>query len=213
MRYSVFVLILTGWVRKKGFDSDKKKDIEGSFGKPIRDVLSKEFDMIIDPTGKALLVRPEKIALEKTDERFAIIGNMLKDLISVVYPPQKGATSFFRVLPEEGVAVGESWQETFSGENESGLTIYTLSAVTDSTLEVDFKTTATHSSKGEMMGMETSTNMKSHATGRITADKASGLILRKTTTIEATGATEAMGNSMPINSKTVITTLVSRRNG
>jgi hypothetical protein len=202
-----------GMGQKRAFDSENKKDIEGQFGKPVKDMLGKEFDLIIDPAGKTLVVRPEKITLEKPDERLAIITNMLKDLISVVYPPEKGSASFFKVLPEEGAAVGESWQETFKTENESGITTYKLSAVTDSTIIVDFKTVSSSSAKAEMMGMETSTTMKSNATGKITLDKATGIIREKTTTIEANGATEVMGNSMPINSKTTISILVTRISG
>lgn len=199
-----------GMGQKKRFDSDNKKDIEGQTGKTIKEILTKEFDIIIDPNGKTLLVRPEKIALEKPDERFTIIANMLKDLTSVVYPPQKGNASFFKVLPEEGAAIGESWQETFKNENESGITTYTLSAATDSTIIVDFKTISSSSTKAEMMGMETNTTMKSNAAGKIILDKATGIIREKTNTIEATGATEAMGNSMPINSKTIISITVKR---
>jgi len=199
-----------GMGQKKGFDSDNKKDIDGPFGKPIKEMLTKEFDIIIDPNGKTLLVRPEKVSLEKPDERFAIIANMLKDLTSVVYPPEKGNASFFKVLPEEGAAIGESWQETFKNENESGITTYTLSAATDSTLIVDFKTVSSSSSKAEMMGIETNTTMKSNAAGRIILDKATGIIREKTNTIEANGATEAMGNSMPIHSKTTISIVVTR---
>ena len=199
-----------GMGQKRAFDSDNKKDIEGPFGKPIKEILTKEFDIIIDPNGKTLLVKPEKIALEKPDERFAIIASMLKDLTSVVYPPEKGNASFFKVLPEEGAAIGESWQETFKNENESGITTYTLSAVTDSTVIVDFKTVSSSSTKAEMMGMETNTTMKSNAAGKIVLDKTTGIIREKTNTIEATGATEAMGNSMPINSKTIIAITVKR---
>jgi hypothetical protein len=199
-----------GMGQKRAFDSDNKKDIEGPFGKPIKEILTKEFDIIIDPNGKTLLVKPEKIALEKPDDRFAIIASMLKDLTSVVYPPEKGNASFFKVLPEEGAAIGESWQETFKNENESGITTYTLSAVTDSTVIVDFKTVSSSSTKAEMMGMETNTTMKSNAAGKIVLDKTTGIIREKTNTIEATGATEAMGNSMPINSKTIIAITVKR---
>ena len=200
-----------GMGQKRAFDSDNKKDLDGQLGKPVKDMLGKEYDIIIDAEGKTLLVRPEKITLEKPDERFAIIATMLKDLTSVVYPPQKGSSSFFKVLPEAGAAVGESWQETFKTENESGITTYTLTEITDSTIIVGFKTISSASSKAEMMGMETNTTMKGNATGRILLDKITGIIREKTTTIEATGATEAMGNSMPINSKTVINITVTRK--
>lgn len=199
-----------GMGQKRGFDSDTKKDIEGPFGKPMKEILSKEFDMIVDRSGKTLLVRPEKIELEKPDPRFALIAGMLKDVIHVVYPPLKGAASIFKVLPAEGAAIGETWQETFKTESESGITTYTLSAVTDSTIIVDFKTIASSTSTTEMMGMQTVTTMKSNMTGQIIADKASGLIREKNSTVESNGATEAMGNSLPMTARTTINMVVTR---
>ncbi len=199
-----------GMGQKRKFDSDNEKDLSGQFGKPFKEILSKEFDMIIDRSGKTLLVRPEKIALEQPDARFAIIANMLKELTSVVYAPQKGSASFFALLPEEGAAVGESWQETFKTANESGITTYKLSAVTDSTIVIDFKTVSTATSTTEMMGMETSTTMKNNITGHIIADKASGIIKEKISNLDSNGATEVMGNSMPMSAKTSVITKVQQ---
>ncbi|MET0465860.1 MAG: DUF6263 family protein [Chitinophagaceae bacterium] len=199
-----------GMGQKRKFSSDNEKDMNGQFGKPFKDIMSKEFDMIIDKSGKTLMVRPEKIALEQPDARVAIIANMLNELTSIVYAPKKGSASFFAIIPEGGAAVGESWQETFKTASESGITTYKLSAVTDSTIIVDFKTISTVTSTTEMMGMETSTTMKNNVTGQIIADKASGIIKEKTSNIESNGATEVMGNSMPVNAKTTVTTKVER---
>jgi len=202
-----------GMGQKRSFDSDNKKDMDGQFGKPIKDILSKEYDMIIDRSGNTKLVRPEKIALQEPDSRFALIASMMKDLIHVIYPPQKNTASLFGVLPEQGAAVGESWQETFKTETESGITTYTLSSVTDTTIVVDFKTIASSTTTSEMMGRELSTTMKSNITGQLIADKASGLIKQKNSVIESNGAAELTGSgmpSMPINGKTNITVTVKR---
>ena len=51
--------------------------MDGMFGASAKDILSKNFDMIIDPAGKALLVKPEKIELAKADDRLAIVFTML----------------------------------------------------------------------------------------------------------------------------------------
>jgi len=49
--------------QKRAFDSDKKEDLNGMFGKPVKNILSKSYDMIIDPGGKTLMVKPEKLDL------------------------------------------------------------------------------------------------------------------------------------------------------
>lgn len=193
---------------KYSFDSDSKKDIDGLFGASAKDILSKNFDMIIDPSGKALLVKPEKIELAKADDRLAIVFTMLKDVTNVVYPPKRNESSFFKVLPDTAVGLNDSWEDAGKDVSDSFKTVYTLSAFTDSTIIVSMKGNATSVTKAEMMGMQTTTTLKSTYTGNIILDKTTGIIKEKTIITEATGSTEAMGGNLPVTSKTIITILV-----
>jgi Family of unknown function (DUF6263) len=193
-----------GMGQKRSFDSDNPKDLDGFFGKPVKDILSKNYDMIIDPAGKALLVKPEKIELTKSDERVAIVFNMLRDITNVVYPPKKNESSFFKVLPEKETALNESWIESSIDSNGMYKTTYTLSAITDSTILVDLKGNSSFVTKSEMMGMQTSTTMNNTYTGNVVIDKVTGIIRQKTINATSTGSTEAMGGTMPITSKTTI---------
>lgn len=193
-----------GMGQKRSFDSDNEKDMNGPFGETVKNILSKSFNMIIDPNGKVLMIQPENSEPVKTDERLAIVFTMLKDITDVVYPPRKGEASFFKILPDKITNKGESW--TGSGQNENGKfsNEYTLTEITDSTIIVDFKGTAVTATKATMMGMETSTTMNSTSTGKIILDKTTGIIKEKTVTTESNGNTEAMGGTMPVTSKTTI---------
>jgi Family of unknown function (DUF6263) len=197
-----------GMGQKRSFDSDNEKDMNGPFGETVKNILSKSFNVIIDPNGKALMIQPEKTEAVNADERLAIVFTMLKDITDVAYPPKKGEASFFKILPDKPTNKGESWTE--SGQNENGKfsNDYTLTEITDSTIIVDFKGTAVTATKATMMGMETSTTMNSTSSGKIILDKTTGIIKEKTTTTESNGNTEAMGGSMPVTSKTTITVYV-----
>lgn len=196
-----------GMGQQRSFDSDIKKDLDGPFGKPVKDILGKTYDMIIDPAGKVLMVQPEKIETTPGDDRLRIVMEMLKDLMSTVQPPAKGDASFFKVLPDNEIGKGESWTETGEKEGGKSTTTYTLADITDSTIVVDFTGISNTVSKAEMMGMPTTTTMSSKMTGQIIIDKATGIIRRKTTTTESTGTTEMMGGSLPLTSKT--TTIIT----
>lgn len=193
-----------GMGQKRSFDSDNEKDMNGPFAEPVKGLLSKGFNMIIDPNGKALMIQPEKSDPVKADDRSAIVFSMLKDITDVVYPPKKGEASFFKVLPGKETSVGESWVE--SGQNENGKfsNEYTLTEITDSTIIVDFKGSAVTTTKATMMGVETSTAMNHTTNGKIILDKTTGIIKEKTITTESNGNTEAMGGTMPVTSKTTI---------
>jgi hypothetical protein len=193
-----------GMGQKRSFDSDNKKDLEGFFGKPVKDILSKSYDMIIDPAGKTLLVKPEKIELTKMDDRISIIFNMLKDMTGIVYPPKKNEPSFFKVLPDTATGLNESWTE--SGVDSTGTfkTVYTLSAITDSTVIVDLKGNSSVVTNAEVMGMQTSTKTNNVYAGKVIIDKTTGIIREKTITTTSNGSVEAMGGTMPLTSKTTI---------
>lgn len=193
-----------GMGQKRSFDSDNKKDLEGFFGKPVKEILSKSYDMIIDPAGKTLLVRPEKFEFTKMDDRLAIVFNMLKDLTGIVYPPKKNESSFFKILPDTETGLNASWTETAVDSTGMFKTVYTISAITDSTVIVDLKGNSSVVTNAEVMGMQTSTKMNNTYTGKIIVDKATGIMREKTIATTSNGATEAMGGTMPLTSKTTI---------
>ena len=43
-----------GMGQKTKFDSNVEKDLNGTFGKPVKDILEKKYDIIIDPSGKVM---------------------------------------------------------------------------------------------------------------------------------------------------------------
>jgi hypothetical protein len=198
-----------GMGQKLNFDSENKKDMEGPLGASMKEVTGKTFDIIIDPAGKTLLVKPEQTEIVKADDRMAIVTGMLRDITSIAYPPRKNEASFFKILPDEDVSLNESWTEATEDETGKSNTVYTLSAMTDSTIIIDFKGNSVTISKTEMMGREVITNMNNAFTGKIVLDRKTGIILEKTIATESNGTTEAMGGTLPVTSKTNVTIQVT----
>ena len=193
-----------GMGQKRSFDSDNEKDMNGQFGKPIKEVLAKKFDMIIDTAGKVLMVAPEKVDTAKMDDRLAIITNMLKDVLDVVQPPQKGSASFFKVLPETETGKGDKWADTLVNGSIKSITTYTLTDINDSTIIINLVGNSVTVTKAQMMGNETTTSMNNKTTGAITVDRLSGIVREKKITTESNGTTESTFGSLPVTSKKTI---------
>lgn len=199
-----------GMGQKQSFDSDIPKDLNGQLGKPVKELLDKKYDMIIDPYGKVLLAMPDSFNTATSDNRMAIISSMMKDVVDLVQPPRKGKASFFKVIPEKegGVNMGDSWTESGETITEKYNTAYTIAAITDTTIVVDFTTNSISVTKAEMMGSETTTTMNNKSTGKIIIDKLNGVIKEKTSTTDSNGNTETPFGTVPVTSKTTTTVTV-----
>lgn len=197
-----------GMGQKMKFDSKEEKDLKGNFGKPVKELLDKKYDMVIDGNGNTLMAIPEKIVLGNDDARMAIITSMLKDIFDLVQPPKKGMASFFKVLPDSGSNKGKAWTESYPLSNGLFNAAYTISDINDSTIVVDFASNSVTVTKAEMMGGETTTNMNNKSTGRIILDRLTGIIREKTMKTDSNGTTETAFGSLPVTSTTNITITV-----
>ena len=197
-----------GMGQKRTFDSNNEKDLNGQLGKPIKDMLDKKYDMIIDTSGKVLMAMPEKITLAESDSRMAIITSMLKDVVALVQPPQKGKASFFSIFPEGEAGKGATWTTTEFVNGGKVEAAYVINDITDSTILVDFAENSTTITKAEMMGSETTTTMNNKSKGQIILDRITGIMKQKTINTESSGNTEASFGTLPVTSKTTTTITV-----
>lgn len=198
-----------GMGQKRSFDSDKEADMKGMFGKPMKELLEKKYDIIVDPSGKTLMALPEKITLTAGDSRMAIITNMLQDIFELVQPPAKGSASFFKVLPDTETGKGEPWTESHTNERGKFDAAYSISDINDSTIVVDFAASSVTVTKAEMMGSETTTTLNSKSSGKIILDRVTGIMREKTFTTEANGNTESSFGTLPLTSKSTTTIKVT----
>ncbi|MEO6612124.1 MAG: DUF6263 family protein [Chitinophagaceae bacterium] len=197
-----------GMGMKKSFNSSEEKDMNGQFGKPIRELLDKKYDIIIDPSGKTLMAVPEKIQLSEGDSRMALITGMLRDVLDLVQPPAKGGASFFKVLPDNEVGKGDTWTSSHITNGGKADAAYIVSEINDTTVVVDFVENSVTVTKAEMMGNETTTTMNNKSTGKIILDRITGIMREKTINTESNGNTEASFGTLPVTSKTTTTIFV-----
>ncbi len=191
-----------GMGQKQSFDSDKPKDLNGQFGKPIKELLEKKYDIIIDPNGTVLMAMPETFASSVSDSRMAIISSMMKDVVDMVQPPQKGKASFFKMLPDSAAGKGDTWTTSYIANGGKTDAAYAISDINDSTIVVDFAENSVTVTKAEMMGSETITTMNNKSTGKIILDRVTGIMREKTINMESNGNTEASFGTLPVTSKT-----------
>ena len=197
-----------GMGQKINFDSKNEKDMNGRLGKPMKELLEKKYDIIIDSNGKTLMAVPEKIQLSVSDNNMAVLSSMLKDVFDLVQPPQKGSSSFFKVLPNGETEKAKPWTESYTTSTGKFDAAYSITDINDTTIVIDFVANSVTVNKAEMMGSETTTTMNNKSTGKIILDRLTCIIKEKTFTTESSGNTEASFGTLPVTSKTTTTIVV-----
>ncbi len=201
-----------GMGQKRAFDSDIEKDMNGPFGSTMKDLQSRTYDMIIDSNGQVLMVVPEKFEPARADNRMALINNLLKEALDIADPPAKGSGSFFRVLPAKPSGTGDTWTRSWQTPSGTFNLAYVLTAITDSTIVIDFAGSSSTISKMEMMGQETTTTMNNKSSGKFTLERATGIIREQTVQTDGTGSTETAFGTLPVNTKSSTVVTVKRKN-
>jgi hypothetical protein len=184
-------------------DTDNEKDMSKEELKPLKKLKEEKYDMIIDPTGKVMMVKKIGDPVESS----ALDNPAAKDLLSTIHVPQKDGASFFKILPGIEVGVGDKWSDSVITENAKTYNNYEISAITDEKIEIKLTSTGSNSSKAEIMGNETLITNNVTGEGTITLSRKTGVLINKTIENKTTGTIEltAMGMKLPSSSKSTIT--------
>ena len=196
---------MDGMGQTQKFDSDKKEDLDGQMGGPVKDILMKSYEMTIDQSGKVISVKEDTTQTKKQGDEADMVGNILSKLGSALDAPAPGEASFFKILPSKELKKGDAWLDSTDSPGGKEFIHYTLSDITPSEIVLDYTSNSNTDAKSEMMGMEATTHMVNNSKGKITIDRASGILKNKTAETESNGTVDIMSQSVPIKTKTNLT--------
>jgi hypothetical protein len=184
-------------------DTDNEKDMSKEEMQPLKKLKEQKYDMVIDPSGKVMMIK----AIGEETANAAMDNPMIKDLLSTTRVPAKDGTSFFKILPDSEVGVGDKWSDSLITENAKTYNNYEITAISDATIEIKLTSSGNNTSKAEIMGNETLIVNNITGEGTITLNRNTGVLINKTIENKTTGTIEltAMGMKLPSSSKSTIT--------
>lgn len=190
-------LTMDGMNQKINFDSDNKKDAESEIGKAMKNNLQDTYSMTIDRTGMVLYVQTNVAKGKKGDaSEFEMFKPLLAGMTSSLEAPKKEDASIFKILPAKEISKGLAWVD--ANEKEKKKTTFAIADITETDVMVSYKSEYPTESKGNIMGMETFTNLENSESGKIVLNKNSGVLKSKTSITTSTGNVNVMGQSIPI---------------
>jgi hypothetical protein len=194
----------------QSFDSNKPEDMNSDMGKNLKKSLDKKYTMTVDPQGRVVSVKEDGTVTQKpSDDEGNAMAQMFGRMGSGFEMPKPGDLSEFAVLPSREVGKGDSWTDSLNKvKGMKGAVTYTVNAITDSEVLLDYVQNTSLETTQQMMGMEANINTKEKTTGTITLDRKSGLLKQKTANMSSEGTVDVQGMSIPVTSKGTVTTTV-----
>jgi hypothetical protein len=191
------------------FDSEKDEDRKGEMGKMIEKNLKDKYTMTVDNTGKIIAVTDDQTSKGKNDKNLEGMADMIGSQLGInLTIPKAGAYSMFKILPNKTIALGDAWVDTNSTKGITRKTMYRVNTITNDEIILDVTEETTTAMVQQMMGQNANVNMTDKFKGRITIDKKTGLLKKRTGTSVSEGTVEAQGMTIPMTAKTSITTTV-----
>lgn len=195
--------------QEMNYDSEKKEDQDSEMGKNIGKVINHPVDVDINKSG--LVVSKNKLtddSTKKSDPGADMMSGMIENIMGNVDDGSSGLTQAFQPIPRKA-KVGYSWSDSLSGEGSKSTSTYTIKELkgNDAVVAINRKLQITNTAEAE--GMEVTNRSTGTVTGEATVDIKSGLVKRKTTTIETKGVVEAMGQEVPVTTKITSVTTVN----
>ena len=187
-------------------DSDKKEDMEGQFGAPIKDILHQKFEFSVDANGKITKVKADE---KKSEANSGMMGMMMPGMTAAAAAPKVGNPSFFKFLPDSReVGKGDTWVDSVNTVDNQSKTIYTVKDINDSEVILDFTEEGKGKATQSAMGMSIDVTSTSKSTGTITLDKTTGILKQRTATTDTESNMNMGGREMSSTMKTTAVTTV-----
>lgn len=184
------------------FDSKSEKDLNGQFGAPIKNLLTKKYNLVIDASGNTLMAMNEGSATGKTAPEAGMLAQFISGMSDMTDAPKQGEASFFKVLPATEVGVGDAWTNTIDRNGAKTEEAYSIAEINDDFILLNYLSNASSSTVQENMGMEVTITMKNKSEGKIKVDRKSGILREKTITTTSTGTAATGYGEFPINATT-----------
>ncbi len=186
------------------YDSEKKEDQDSEIGKNFKNKINAVTESQVNENGKTTSVKKSAAEAEGTEggNPMALMQNM-----GGGNNEEASAGAAFMVLPA-GKKVSDSWSDSSNADGIKVNKTYTVKEVKGNETTVTLKGTQSISKKIENQGMEVNVLMDTKLSGEITVDTTNGLVKQKTITVEGTGTSEVMGQSIPITTVSTTTTIV-----
>lgn len=191
---------MEGMGQNSEYDSEKAEDKDSEIGKAMGDKLNKS-------TTYQLNKATGKITAAKGNESDDKSGGMMG--MGMGSDAGSGTGDAFLIITSDK-NVGDSWSETVTSNGLTTKKNYKILSIQNDIANVELKGTITGTTEQEMQGNSIKMKTDAKLDGKITSNIKTGLVYMMKMDADINGTVEAMGQEMPVTSKTTTTVLYNQ---
>ena len=205
-----FMFTGEGMGQSQSFDSEKESDRKGELGQLLdKKLLKNKYTLMLDASGKVTGVKSDDDNPQgKKQEEDGMAAMMAQQLGANMLMPKAGDNSFFKILPDKEVGIGEIWNESSTVDGTKVTKTYKVTGITDSEIMIDFTADSKMDKTMQLMGTDAKITATDKATGKISLDRKTGVMKQMTANAKTEGNVEAQGMTIPVTATTTTTTTV-----
>ena len=183
--------------QEMNFDSDKKEDLDGPMGAPMREYIKKPTNVVVDKSGKVIT--------QKKDTANDVLSpaSQFANFEATGF----GAQMAFEPLPKN-LKAGTTWTSKTDEGGVAKTTNYTVKEIKGDLATLTLSGTLTGDMKMEQEGMQMSSKTSGKFTGEEVVNFKTGVVQTNTTVVDASVNVEVMGRELPTSSRVTTTTTV-----
>jgi hypothetical protein len=182
------------------FDSDKKEDMESETGKAMKDRLNVPKDIEINVLAKVINA-PKTVTKKDEPASGGGMMDMMKNIMGGENDESNGADQAFEILPA-GKKIGDNWSDSTITSEVKTYRQYTLKQINGNIATISISGKQLVNKQMEQQGMQITVTSDGKLSGEGTVDMTTGILQKKTTSLDSTGSAEVMGQSIPVTTKT-----------
>ena len=183
--------------QEMNFDSDKKEDLDGPMGAPMREYIKKPTNVVVDKSGKVITQKKD------TSNDVLSPASQFANFEATGF----GAQMAFEPLPKN-LKAGTTWTSKTDEGGVAKTTNYTVKEIKGDLATLTLSGTLTGDMKMEQEGMQMSSKTSGKFTGEEVVNFKTGVVQTNTTVVDASVNVEVMGRELPTSSRVTTTTTV-----
>ena len=192
------VTSMNGMGQEMHYDSDKKEDASSELGKKAGEMVGKTSNLTIDTKGyitasddtSANTVAGNAGGFMGIGGNLANTGNKVGNSYDLVAN-----------LPAKVLKTGDTWVDSTVSKEGKTVTNYTVTDIKGDEAVISMEGTVAQSGETEANGMTINVTINGKSKGQYSMEVGTGIVKKRTVTMDATGTMDMMGQSVPFTMK------------